>query len=82
MEFLRTTGVLPARSACCYLGSYCAVRNNVHTPTGTAQSGGEPDEGRRPAPLGRGPGGGLRPCVLFCARARAFPTNGAVRTTV
>jgi len=35
------------------LTTYCAVRKIRDTPTGTAQSGGEPDEGRRPAPLGR-----------------------------
>jgi len=44
---------------------YCAVRKIGDTPTGTAQSGGEPDEGRRSAPLGRVRGEGralaLRP---------------------
>ncbi len=34
---------------------YCAVRNIGDSPPGTAQSGGESEEGRRPAPLGRVP---------------------------
>ena len=37
------------------LGIYCAVRILGDTPTATAQSEGEPDEGRQPAPLGRVP---------------------------
>ncbi len=36
-------------------GRYCAVRNIGDSPPGTAQSGGESEEGRRPAPLGRVP---------------------------
>jgi hypothetical protein len=40
--------------ACCR-SPYCAVRKIGGSPPGTAQSGGEPDEGRRPAPLGRVP---------------------------
>ena len=42
-------------------GCYCAVRKVGDTPNGTAQSGGESDEGRRPAPLGgvRGEGRAL-----------------------
>ena len=58
---------------------YCAVCKIGGTPIGTAQSGGESEEGRRPTPLGRGPGGGPSPCGPPCARARAFPTNGAAR---
>jgi len=33
--------------------SYCAVRKIGDSPSRTAQSGGESDEGRRSAPLGR-----------------------------
>ena len=40
--------------ACCR-SPYCAVRKIGGSPPGTAQSGGEPDEGRRSAPLGRVP---------------------------
>jgi len=43
---------------------------------------GESDEGRRPAPLGRGPGGGPSACIASGASARAFPTNGAARRAV
>jgi hypothetical protein len=41
--------------------AYCAVRKIGNTPNRTAQSGGESDEGRRPAPLGgvRGEGRAL-----------------------
>ncbi len=56
--------------------NYCAVRKIGDAPNETAQSGGESDEGRRPATLGRGPGGGPSACVASGARARAFPTNG------
>ena len=33
--------------------SYCAVRKLGDSPSRTAQSGGESEEGRRSAPLGR-----------------------------
>ena len=33
--------------------NYCAVRKTGDSPSRTAQSGGEPEEGRRSAPLGR-----------------------------
>jgi hypothetical protein len=33
--------------------SYCAVRKTGDSPSRTAQSGGEPEEGRRSVPLGR-----------------------------
>ena len=36
-------------------GSYCAVRKIGDSPSRTAQSGGESEEGWRPAPLGRVP---------------------------
>ena len=55
----------PAHPGRSRFGIYCAARTIGDTPTGTAQSGGEPDEGRRPAPLGRVRGEGralaLRP---------------------
>jgi addiction module RelE/StbE family toxin len=37
---------------------YCAVHKTGDSPPGTAQSGGESEEGRRPAPLGRARGEG------------------------
>jgi hypothetical protein len=40
------------------IGSYCAVQKIGDSPPGTAQSGGESEEGRRPAPLGRARGEG------------------------
>jgi molybdopterin converting factor small subunit len=60
---------------------YCAVRKVGDTSPGTAQSGGESEEGRRPAPLGRvrGEGRGLAVCP---ASPRAFPANEAERAIV
>ena len=52
---------------------YCAVRKIGNTANRTAQSGESRDEGRRPAPLGKGPGGGPSACVPSGARARVFP---------
>ncbi len=37
------------------LPRYCAVHTTGNSPPETAQSGGESEEGRRPAPLGRVP---------------------------
>jgi len=60
---------------------YCAVRKIGDRSPGTAQSGGESEEGRRPAPLGRarGEGRGLAACP---ASPRAFPANEAARANV
>jgi hypothetical protein len=60
----------PADSA--FPGVYCPVRNIGDSPSRTAQSGGESDEGRRSAPLafGRFPGCG-RLCHLPCSSAFA-----------
>jgi len=60
---------------------YCAVRKIGDSPSRTAQSGGESEEGRRPAPLGRarGEGRGLAACP---ACPRAFPANEAARANV
>jgi len=60
---------------------YCAVPNKGDSVLRTAQSGGESEEGRRPAPLGRGRGEG-RDLAASPARARAFPANEAARATV
>jgi len=62
--------------------AHCALREIGNTPHQNTQSGGESDEGRRPAPLGRGPGGGPSPCGSSRASARAFPTTGAARRAV
>jgi len=67
---------------------HCAVRKIGDMSPGTAQSGGESEEGRRPAPLGRvpatkawvrGEGRGLAACP---ASPRAFPANEAARANV
>jgi hypothetical protein len=60
---------------------YCAVHKIGDRSPGTAQSGGESEEGRRPAPLGRarGEGRGLAACP---ASPRAFPANEAARANV
>ena len=56
----------------------CAVRKIGDIPSRTAQAGGESEEGRRPAPLGRARGEG-RALARRPARARAFPANEAAR---
>jgi hypothetical protein len=65
----------------------CAVRKIGDIPSRTAQAGGESEEGRRPAPLGRVPiprpagwvRGEGRALARRPARARAFPANEAAR---
>ena len=48
--------------------AYCAVRKIGDTPIGTAQSGGESEEGRRPAPLGGVRGEGRELAACLCKR--------------
>jgi len=67
---------------------YCAVSKIGDRSPGTAQSGGEFEEGRRPAPLGRVPTtqawvrGEGRGLATRSASPRAFPANEAARAKV
>jgi hypothetical protein len=70
----------PPATLCCR-GRYCAVRKIGDSPSRTAQSGGESEEGRRAAPLGRVPApqawvrGEGRAVACPDASARAFLAN-------